>query len=165
VRLVNGPGQTRARGAELLARYRWDSFTVTGSYVFVDASEPDPAGPGRRWKPLTPRHTAGVVAMWEEHDKGRLGLEVYYTGRQALDDNPWRREGKPYVEIGLMGEITVGQVRLFLNAENLLGVRQTRFDPLLHPSRAADGRWTVEAWALTEVFVINGGVRMKFGVS
>lgn len=163
VRLVNGPGQTRARGVELLARYRWDSFVVTGSYVFVDASEPDPAGSGRRWKPLTPRHTAGVVAMWEEHDKGRLGLEVYYTGRQALDDNPWRREGKPYVEIGLMGEIAVGKARLFLNAENILGVRQTRFDPLLRPMRAADGRWTVDAWAPTEGFVLNGGVRLKFG--
>lgn len=163
VRLVNGPGRTRARGVELLARYRWDSFVVTGSYVFVDASEPDPAGPGRRCKPLTPRHTAGVVAMWEEHDKGRLGLEIYYTGRQALDDNPWRREGKPYVEIGLMGEIAVGKARLFLNAENILGVRQTRFDPLLRPVRAADGRWTVDAWAPTEGFVLNGGVRLKFG--
>lgn len=163
VRLVNGPGQTRARGVELLARYRWNSFVVTGSYVFVDASEPDPAGPGRRWKPLTPRHSAGVVAMWEDHDKGRLGLEVYYTGRQALDDNPWRREGKPYVEIGLMGEIAVGKARLFLNAENILGVRQTRFDPLLRPSRAADGRWTVDAWAPTEGFVLNGGVRFKLG--
>lgn len=163
LRLVNGPGQTRVRGVELLARYRWDGFVVTGSYVFVDASEPDPAGPGRRWKPLTPRHTAGLVAMWEEHDKGRIGVEVYYTGRQALEDNPWRSEGKPYVELGLLGEIVVGKARLFLNAENILGVRQTRFDPLLRPSRAADGRWTVDAWAPTEGFVLNGGVRVKFG--
>lgn len=168
VRLVNGPGQTRVRGVEALLRYRWDSFVVTGSYVFVDASEPDPAGPAplqdsRRWKPLTPRHTAGLVAMWEEHDKGRIGFEVYYTGRQALEDNPWRLEGKPYFEMGLMGEIVVGKARLFLNAENILGVRQTRYDPLLRPSRAADGRWTVDAWAPTEGFVLNGGVRLKFG--
>lgn len=163
VRLVNGPGETRVRGVELLARYRWDSFVVTGSYVFVDANEPDPAGSGRRWKPLTPRHTAGLVAMWEERGKGRLGLEVYYAGRQALEDNPWRTEGKPYVELGLLGEVVVGNARLFLNAENILGVRQTRFDPLLRPSRAADGRWTVDAWAPTEGFVLNGGVRLKFG--
>lgn len=163
VRLVNGPGQTRVRGVEALLRYRWNSFVVTGSYVFVDATEPDPAGPGRRAKPLTPRHTAGLVAMWEEHDKGRIGFEVYYTGRQALDDNPGRATGKPYVEIGLLGEVVVGKARLFLNAENILGVRQTRFDPLLRPARAADGRWTVDAWAPTEGFVLNGGVRVKFG--
>ena len=163
MRLVNGSGQTRVRGVELLARYRWDGFVVTGSYVFVDASEPDPVGPGRRWKPLTPRHTAGLVAMWEEHDKRRLGVEIYYTGGQSLDDNPWRTTGKPYVELGLLGEIVVGKARLFLNAENILGVRQTRFDPLLRPARAADGRWTVGAWAPTEGFVLNGGVRVKFG--
>ncbi|MFT4026104.1 MAG: TonB-dependent receptor [Novosphingobium sp.] len=163
VRLVNTPGQTRVRGVEALLRYRWDAFTVTGSYVYVNASEPDPAGPGRRAKPLTPAHTAGLVAMWEEHDKGRLGLEVYYTGAQPLDDNPWRTTGKPYFEIGLLGEIVVGRARLFLNAENILGVRQTRYDSLLRPTRAADGRWTVDAWAPTDGFVLNGGVRFKFG--
>ena len=163
VRLMNGPGTTRVRGAELLLRYRWDALVLTGSYVFVDASEPDPNSLGRREKPLTPRHTAGVVVMWEEHDKGRIGLEVYYTGVQSLEDNPHRAKSKPYVEIGLMGEIVVGKARLFLNAENILGVRQTKFDPLIRPFRAADGRWTVDAWAPTEGFVLNGGIRIKFG--
>ena len=26
-----------------------------------------------------------------------------------------------------------------------------------------DGRWTVDAWAPTDGFVVNGGIRMKFG--
>ncbi len=161
--LVNGSGQTRVRGAEALLRYRWDSFVVTGSYVYVNASEPDPAGSGRRWKPLTPEHTAGLVAMWEERDQGRIGFEVYYTGRQALDDNPYRAVSRRYVEIGLLGEIVVGKARLFINAENILGIRQTRYDPLIRPSRAPDGRWTVDAWAPTDGFVLNAGVRFRFG--
>jgi iron complex outermembrane receptor protein len=53
-------------------------------------------------------------------------------------------------------------VRLFLNAENLGGVRQTRWDPLLRPTPAADGRWTVDAWAPLDGRVINGGVRVAF---
>jgi iron complex outermembrane receptor protein len=53
---------------------------------------------------------------------------------------------------------------LFLNAENLLNVRQTRWDPLVRPTRASDGRWTVDAWAPTDGFVLNGGVRLKLGV-
>lgn len=170
VRLVNGPGQTRIRGSELLLRYRWDSFVLTGSYVYVDASEPNPESGGgrRRAVPLTPRHTAGMVAMWEEHDKGRVGLEVYYTGGQALEDNSWsseqgRTRGKPYFEIGMMGEIAIGKARLFLNAENILGTRQTRFDSLLRPVRAPDGRWTVDVWAPTDGFVLNGGIRLRFG--
>ncbi|OYW45724.1 MAG: ligand-gated channel [Sphingomonadales bacterium 32-68-7] len=163
VRLVNVPGTRRIRGSELLLRYRWDAFVVTGSYVFVDATEPDPLGTGRRTVPLTPKHTAGLVAMWEEHDKGRVGLEVYYTGEQELDDNPYRTEGKPYFEVGLLAEWAIGKSRVFLNAENIFGVRQTKYDPLLRPSRAIDGRWTVDAWAPTEGFVLNGGVRLRFG--
>jgi len=163
VRLVNVAGETSIRGSEVLLRYRWDAFVVTGSYVYVDASEPDPSGLGRRQAPLTPRHTAGIVAMWEEHDTGRLGLEIYYTGRQLLEDNPYRSTSRPYLEIGLLGEIAVGNARLFLNAENILGIRQTRYDPLLRPSRSPDGRWTVDVWAPTDGFVLNGGVRFRFG--
>ena len=163
VRLVNATSETRTRGAELLARYRWDSFVVTGSYVYVDATEPDPSGAGRRDVPVTPRHTAGFVAMWEEHDVGRLGFEAYYTGEQDLDDNPFRATGKPYVEMGILGEIVLGNARVFLNLENILDVRQTEHDPLVRPTRAPDGSWTVDAWAPLDGFTVNAGVRFKFG--
>jgi outer membrane receptor for ferrienterochelin and colicins len=162
VRLVNSPGATRSRGAEVLLRYRVDDFTVTGSYVHVDATEPDLLG-GRRAVPITPRHTAGLVGLWERHGSGRLGLELYYTGEQALEDNPYRATGRPYLELGLLGEINVGTASLFLNLENILGVRQTRRDPMLLRSRAPDGRWTVDAWQPTDGFVVNGGVRLRFG--
>jgi iron complex outermembrane receptor protein len=163
VRLANSAGTRRIRGSELLVRYRWNGVVVTGSYLYLDASEPDPAGGGRRTVPLTPKHSAGVVAMWEKHDKGRIGLEVYYTGKQQLDDNPYRTESKPYFEVGLLAEIALGPAKLFVNAENIFDVRQTKYDPLLRPMRARDGRWTVDAWAPTEGFVLNGGVRLRFG--
>lgn len=163
VRLVNVDGSTRTRGAEFLLRYRWQAFTVTGSYVHVDATEPNLEESGRRAVPLTPRHTAGLVAMWEKHGKGRLGIEAYYTGRQSLDDNPYRSRSRPYLELGMLGELVLGNVSLFLNAENLLNIRQTRYDPLLRPQRAADGRWTVDVWGPTDGFTLNGGVRLRFG--
>lgn len=162
VRLLNANGVTRTRGAEVLLRYRWEDFTVTGSYLLVDAAEPDPSGPGRREVPLTPRHSAGLVAVWEQHDRGRIGIEAYYTGEQPLDGNPYRSEGKPYLELGAMAEIVLGRYRLFLNLENILDVRQTRHDPLLLPARAPDGRWTVDAWAPLEGFTANGGLRIRF---
>ena len=163
MRLVNTDGVTRTRGVELLMRWRHEPFTVTGSYLFIDSSEPDETGTGRRDVPLTPRHSAGLVAMWEEHGRGRIGLEVYYTGEQPLEDNPFRSEGKSYFEIGLLGEVVLDRYRLFLNLENLLNVRQTREDPLVRPARAPDGSWTVDAWAPLEGFVANAGVRISFG--
>ena len=163
VRLVSVEEPTRIRGAELLLRYRWQAFTITGSYVYVNSSEPVLNGSYRRQVPLTPRHTAGMVAMWERHGVGRIGFETYYTGGQSLEDNPFRATSRPYFEMGLLGEIVLGKVRLFVNAENLLDVRQTKYDPLVRPFRAPDGRWTVDAWAPAEGFTVNGGIRLTFG--
>jgi outer membrane receptor for ferrienterochelin and colicins len=163
VRLVNLAGDTKVRGSELLLRYRRAPFTITGSYVYMDASEPDATGSGRRRTPLVPRHSAGLVAVWERHGRGRIGVEAYHTGKQALEDNPFRSESRPYLHVGILGEIAIGRVRLFANAENILGVRQTRYDPLLLPQRLPDGRWTVDVWAPTEGFILNAGLRLRFG--
>jgi iron complex outermembrane receptor protein len=100
--------------------------------------------------------------MWEKEGVARVGLEVYYTGRQRLELNPFRATAEPYVILGVLAERRFGPVRLFVNAENLTGVRQTRWDPLLRPTMAADGRWTVDAWAPLEGRVFNGGIRLNF---
>jgi iron complex outermembrane receptor protein len=163
VRLVNIAGKTRIRGSELLLRYRRDALTVTGSYVHVDSTEPAESGSRREAVALTPRHTAGAVAVWEKHGKGRIGIEAYYTGRQRLEDNPYRSWSRPYLHLGVLGEIVLGKASLFANAENILGVRQTRYDPLLLPRRAPDGRWTVDVWAPTEGFILNAGLRLRLG--
>jgi iron complex outermembrane receptor protein len=162
-RLVNVAGDTKVRGSELLLRYRRAPFTVTGSYVYMDATEPAEVGSGRRRTPLVPRHSASLVAVWERHGRGRIGVEAYYTGKQALEDNPYRAESRPYLHVGILGEVAIGPVRLFANAENILGVRQTRYDPLLLPLRLPDGRWTVDVWAPTEGFTLNAGLRLRLG--
>lgn len=164
VRLVNVAGLTRIRGTELLLRHRFGDLVVTGSYLYLDATEPlATTGSARRTVPLTPRHSAGVVAMWEQEGKGRLGLELYYTGPQDLDDNPYRNRSRDYFDLGFLAEVALGKARLFVNAENILNVRQSRFDPVLRPQRASDGSWTVDAWAPLEGFTLNGGIRLRFG--
>lgn len=163
VRLINAAGKTRTRGIELVARYSWDAFSITGNYVHVDASEPDPDGGGRRQVPRVPSDTAGVVGMWEENGKGQISLEACCTGLQSFDENPFRTTSKPYVELGALVEVVLGRFRIFVNAENILNIRQTKYDPLVRPLRAPDGRWAVDAWAPTDGFVLNGGIRMLLG--
>jgi outer membrane receptor for ferrienterochelin and colicins len=162
-RITNVEGITRTRGAELLVNGHLDPLHATLSYTFIHATEPDPDGAARRTVPLTPRHAAGAVAMWELDDEaGRVGVEVYYTGRQSLHDNPFRAESRPYVLVGVLAERRIGEVRAFINFENIGDVRQTRWDPLLLPSRTADGRRTTEAWAPLDGRVINAGIRLEF---
>jgi outer membrane receptor for ferrienterochelin and colicins len=147
-------------GTELLATWRRAPFSVTGSYTYVRARETVNAV--QQDVPLTPRHSAGLVGMWEVEDVGRFGIEWYYTGKQSLDENPYRTTSEPYMILGLLAEKQLGRFRLFVNGENLTGVRQTRWDPLLLPTRAVDGRWTVDSWAPLEGRNINGGLRLRF---
>jgi iron complex outermembrane receptor protein len=158
--LINLDDPTTNVGLEALGRFQREPFVVTASYTYVRARE---TVEGRRQEvALTPRHSAGVVGMWEVEDTGRVGLELYFTGSQRLEDNPFRARSRPYVVVGLLAERQFGRIRLFINGENLTGVRQTRWDPMLLPARAVDGRWTVDAWAPLEGLNLNGGVRLVF---
>ena len=154
------PDPTTNAGLELLGTLRNEPFSLTATYTYVRARETVDAV--EQDVPLTPRHSAGIVGMWEAEDVGRVGIEWYYTGRQSLEENPYRTVSEPYMILGLLAEKQFGRIRLFVNGENLTGVRQTRWDPLLLTTRAADGRWTVDAWAPLEGRNINGGLRVRF---
>ena len=147
-------------GLELLGLLRQSPLAITASYTYVQARERD--GSATRDVELTPRHSIGLVAMVENED-GRVGFEWYYTGRQRLEDNPFRETSESYSIIGLLVERRVGRLRFFVNGENLTDTRQSRWDdPFLRPERAPDGRWTVDAWAPLDGRVVNGGVRVGF---
>jgi outer membrane receptor for ferrienterochelin and colicins len=162
VELFNASESTRTWGTDLLARFHEEPFHVTATYTYTRSTEPEPEGGTRRVVPLTPRHAAGLVGMWEAEDAGRVGVELYYVGRQELEENPYRTESRPYLILGFLAERRFGRARLFLNAENLLDARQTRWDPLLLPARAPEGRWTTDAWAPLEGRTLNAGVRLEF---
>jgi outer membrane receptor for ferrienterochelin and colicins len=57
----------------------------------------------------------------------------------------------------------LGNVSWFVNAENLLNVRQTKDDPLVLPEQSASGRWTTDIWSRNDDFTVNAGVRIQFG--
>jgi outer membrane receptor for ferrienterochelin and colicins len=158
--LTNLAQPTTNVGVELLGTLRRDPYAITATYTYVQARELDQGV--KRETPLTPRHSAGIVAMWERENLGRVGVEWYYTGAQRLEENPFRDTSRPYTIIGVLAERQLGHVRFFVNGENLTGVRQTKWDPLIRPSRAPDGRWTVDAWAPLEGRNVNGGVRWRF---
>ncbi len=188
IALVNALGPTETWGGELLARVERElgegsgdeeapMLRVTGTYTLLRSTECDldseaartglrTTGCDRHEVALTPRHAVGVVTTVEQEGKSRVGLELYYTGRQRLDENPYRAQSRPYLIVGLMGERAIatraGTARLFLNFENLTNVRQTRDDRLVLPVRGAGGRWTTDAWSDLAGFTVNGGVRFQW---
>ena len=158
--LVNASGPRRAVGAELLLHYVTGALQVIGSSTYLDVSEVAEEG-GRRQSELVPHVAAELAAIVEDEDRGRIGIEVSYTGRQVLLDNPYRDEGKAYVEINALAEVKFGSAAVFFNALNLTNVRQTRFDPLLRATAAADGQRIVDVWAPLSGRLFNLGVRWE----
>ncbi|WP_435277247.1 TonB-dependent receptor plug domain-containing protein [Psychrobium sp. nBUS_13] len=163
VRIINAAGESEIRGAELLLRYRWHDIKLTGSYLYTDATKQNQLGNSRTPLNLTPKHSAGAVLMWEEHGSHLVGFEAYYTGTQHLDGNPYREKSDAYWHLGLLGQITIGKVSYFINAENLLNVRQTKDESLLLLERAPSGRWATDIWSRNDGFTVNAGIRFKFG--
>jgi outer membrane receptor for ferrienterochelin and colicins len=162
VELFSATEPTRTWGTDLLARFHEEPFHLTATYTFTRSTELEPEGSARRAVPLTPRHAAGLVGMWEEEGTSRAGVEFYYVGRQDLDHNPYRTESRPHLVVGFLLEQRFGPTRVFLNAENLLDARQTRWDALLLPARTPEGRWTTDVWAPLEGRTLNAGIRLEF---
>ena len=162
VQLINATGRTNTAGIEAVGRYRIEGFVFMATYGWTASTEPDPETAARRDVPLTPSHAGSLNAIWEDEEWGRVGVEAYYTGRQPLDNNPYRSVGRRYWLIGLLAEKRIGVARVFVNAENIFNVRQTKDDPLLLPEPLNDGRWTVDLWAPIDGVVVNAGIRVRF---
>ncbi|MGV3709770.1 MAG: TonB-dependent receptor [Gemmatimonas sp.] len=181
LQLSNALQPTRTWGGELLARLvhpfgdddESPTLRITTTYTYLRSRECTPVDPtvlqllasacSRREVPLTPRHAAGMVATVEQEGTSRIGLEAYFTGRQELDNNPYRAQSTPYLILGLMGERAfpsrAGTFRVFVNLENFTDVRQSKYDPVRLPSPGSGGRWTTDAWTDLSGFTANGGVR------
>ena len=72
-------------GVELLGLLRRSPLNVTASYTYVHSRETED-GVARDVE-LTPRHSIGLVGMWE-NENGRVGVEWYYTGTPAARRQP-----------------------------------------------------------------------------
>jgi iron complex outermembrane receptor protein len=116
----------------------------------------------RREVPLNARHTAGIDWLWSITSRVRLGVELFYTGVQQLDDSPYLERSRAYLLAGFVAEWRVGPARLFVNTENLGNFRQTRYEPLVRPTQATNGLWTVDVWGPLEGRIVNAGVRLGF---
>ncbi len=158
--IVNGAGPRRAPGAEALIGYVAGPLHAIAAWSYLNATEEDTPG-ARQDAPLVPRNTAELGAILESEKRGRVGLEVGYTGRQAIAYDPYRSVSPGFVELNALGEIRFGDVAVFLNAVNLTDVRQTHYDPLLRPSPGPGGNPITDVWAPLDGRTFNLGVRAE----
>ena len=164
--LRNAAGDTRVGGAEAAAiwRFRGDNkFLLT--YGYARGTRTDAETGQREAMPLLNRYRAGADLMLEKPGVYRIGIEGIYYGRQALDDNPYRSESKPYLYTMAIAMRQFGPLELVANFENLLDVRMTKYHPVVRPAPTVGGRWTTDVWAPLEGFMANVAVRYRWAVT
>jgi outer membrane receptor for ferrienterochelin and colicins len=154
----NSTGSTKSIGGEFSARLTYEDFKVSFGYTYLYATQEDNARLSEI--ELNPRHSLGIVAIWENHEHQlKMGLENYWTGRQRVIRNPFRTSTPAYWITGFIAEKGFGNFRLFINLENIFDTRQTRYDPIVVGDLSGGTIRTLPVYAPLEGRVINAGVR------
>jgi iron complex outermembrane receptor protein len=153
-RLENSDGYIDTKGWETNVKIGYGDFKLFLGYTFTDAQLNENGV--KRQNPLTARHRLNNVLMYEVEEKWKIGLEAYYYSKQELSDGA---TGKSYWICGFMAEKIWERFSLFINFENFLDTRQTRFDTIY--------RGTVtnpvfrDIYAPLDGFVVNGGLKLS----
>jgi outer membrane receptor for ferrienterochelin and colicins len=158
--LVNNDGSLRARGAEMLIGFTSGPLHMLANSTYLDVTEAAPFG-GRRDAELIPRFSAELATILEKEELGRVGVEISYTGRQALTDDPYRSESPGYIEVNALAEVRLGRAAIFMNALNVTNVRQRDYEPLLRPVPGLGGEPITGVWAPLTGRTFNLGMRLE----
>jgi iron complex outermembrane receptor protein len=150
----NADGNILSSGFETNIKLTYDDFKLFVNYAFINTElKYDNIN---KQKPLTPKHNAGFVLIYEIEEKWSIGYELYYTGKQY--DNLYRTK-TDYWTMGLMVMRMFEKFSVFINFENFTNTNQSQFEPLVLPP-TSNPTFT-DIWAPTDGFVFNGGVKFS----
>lgn len=152
--LVNLSGFTDSKGTETNVKLTFGDFKLFLGYTFTDTEVHE--GGVVVQNPLTAKHRLNNVLMYEVEEKWKVGLEAYYFSRQRLTDGSY---GKEYWIYGLMVEKIWDNFSLFINFENFMDARQTRFDTIY--TGTISNPVFRDIYAPVDGFVVNGGVKLN----
>jgi outer membrane receptor for ferrienterochelin and colicins len=147
-------GYNDTKGVETNIKLTLDHYKLFVGYTFTDVNTHSKGSSSNF--PLTPKHRLGVVLIYEIHGDMRIGLEAYYTGKQTLSS------GKNVTDFwinGLMIEKRFNKFSLFLNFENFLDTRQSKYGAMFTGS--TENPNFVDIYAPTDGRIINGGIKIN----
>jgi len=153
-KLININGHTDTRGAESNLKLGYKDFKLFLGYTFTDTK--NHVSGTYYSKTLTPKHRINSVLMYEYDEKWKAGLEGYYYSEQLLNDG---RTSRDYWLCGFMVERIWEKIAVYINFENFLNVRQSRFETIYRGSQS--NPIFKDIYAPVDGFVINGGIKIK----
>ena len=147
-------GHIDSRGMETNIKVGYSDFKLFLGYTFVKAYLHE--GNIKTQNFLTPRHRLNSVLLYEVEEKWKVGLEAYYFDKQKLSDGT---TGKSYWITGFMVEKLWEKFSLYINFENFLDTRQTRFGNIYTGSISSPV--FKDIYAPLDGFVVNGGIKLR----
>jgi len=147
-------GHIDSKGMETNVKLGYSDFKLFLGYTFTKAYVHE--GDAKTENFLTPRHRINSVLLYELEENWKVGLEGYYFSKQKLSDGT---TGKPYWITGFMVEKLWKNFSIYINFENFLDARQTRYGSI-YTGTIADPVFK-DIYAPLDGFVINGGIKLR----
>lgn len=148
-------GHIDTKGAEVNLKVKYGDFKLFTGYTHANVKQ-NQNGTVSDF-PLVAEHRLNNVLMYEKEENLWVGLEAYYYSPQQLGNG---ETGQSYWILGLMSEKKLGEnFSIFLNFENFLDTRQTRFRPIFTGS-LGDPQF-LDIYAPVDGFVVNGGFKIR----
>jgi iron complex outermembrane receptor protein len=146
-------GDIDTKGIETNVKLTYKAFKLFVGYTLADVNQR--LNGKSTVFPLVAKHRLNNVLMYEIEDKLKIGLEAYYYSKQKLNDGT---TGKAYWLCGLMAEKLWKHFSIFINFENLLDTRQTKFDTIY--TGTITNPVFRDIYAPVDGFVVNGGIKL-----
>lgn len=153
-KFTNITGHIDSRGFETNIKISYKHFKLFLGYTYNDTKTH--IGNVHTINYLTPLNKINSVLFYEIEDKWKVGLEAYYFDRQKLSDG---RTGRDYWVCGFMVEKLWERMSLYINFENFLDARQTRYDNIYTGTQT--NPVFRDIYAPLDGFVFNGGIKIK----
>ena len=143
-----------AQGAETNIKIGYEHFKLFLGYTYTHSHIHN--GTAYTETPLTPKHHTNSVLVYEVENKWKLGLEGYYYSPQRLSDGTI---GRDYWLCGFMAEKIWKHFSIYINFENMLDSRQSRFGSIYNGS--ISNPQFRDIYAPLDGFVMNGGIKVN----
>jgi outer membrane receptor protein involved in Fe transport len=153
-RLSNADGHMDSKGMETNMKIGYGDFKLFLGYTFTKAYLHRNGVELENF--LTPRNRVNSVLLYEVDEKWKLGLEAYYFSKQLLSDGS---TGRSYWITGFMAEKLWEKISIYINFENFLDSRQTRYGSIYTGS--IDSPVFKDIYAPLDGFVMNGGIKLR----
>jgi len=122
----NASGNISSRGFNSNLRLSLDELVLYVDYTWQNAMK---KYDGNKQLELTPKNRLTTTLAYEDEEEGwKAGLEAFYFGNQFVEDGT---KTPDYWLLGASVQKRFGHLTVALNVENILDVRQTRYENIV----------------------------------